>query len=68
MLLNMRILVQPKQSGQIGCNLAQIARLLQIGICNLAFECSARFDPIWHKNSNGKLARLVIPRLDVIIS
>jgi len=63
-----RKLVEPKQSSRIGFNLAQIARLPQIGIGNLAFECFARLGPIGHKKPKGRLARLVIPRLEVILS
>jgi len=63
-----QVLAQPKQSGQIGCDLAQIARLAQIGIGNLTFEHFGRLGPTWHKNTKGKLARLVIPRLEIILS
>jgi len=59
-------LAEPKQSGQIGCNLAQIAGLPQIGIGNLAFEWFVRLAPIWHKKPKGKLARSVISILEVI--
>lgn len=47
MAVKKQLLAEPKQSGHIGCNLAQIARSPQMGI--------------------GKLARLVFPRLKVVL-
>jgi len=60
-------LSEPKQSGQIGFNLAQIARLPHIGIGDLVRKSFARLGPIWHEKPTGKLARLVISRLEGIL-
>ena len=50
------VLAEPKQFGQIGCNLAQITRLRLIRIDNSTFECFARLGPIGQKKPKGKLA------------